>query len=346
MATIKKRKGKKGTSYQVIIRIKGYPTIYETFHRLTDAREFATKTEAEIRQGQALRKNVCQDFSFKEAVEKYFKTVSSKKSPTTQRREKETLKRLLEFFVPINLHEITPEMVANYRDKRLRQVSGTTVRQELTALSHIFQVANNEWGLRLPNPAADIKRPAPNPGRIRFLSQDEASRLLKECQKSRNKRLYPYILLLLHTGMRPSEAARLRWDQIDLERGVIVLHVTKTKVRRVVPLTETALKTLAAMERKGDYVFLRDEQANDPVPSYRFRGAFESALKRAGIKDFRMYDLRHTAASYLLMAGVDIRTLAEILGHRTLQMVMRYTHLLDEHKKKAINTLNSLGQPA
>jgi len=148
--------------------------------------------------------------------------------------------------------------------------------------------------------------------------------------------------------MRPSEAAGLRWSQIDLASRSLTLYITKNEPRTV-PLTKTVVSALQAIKDKNgdsDFVFLKGEGKSAHarnIPSSRFRPAFDNARERAGLQSVHMHDLRHTAASHMLMAGTDLRTLAAILGHSTLQMVLRYTHLLDEHKLSAVDRINSFG---
>ena len=153
--------------------------------------------------------------------------------------------------------------------------------------------------------------------------------------------------------MRASEAAGLHWNQVNLKKRVIFLPDTKNKDPRWVPLTKELAKELSKLKKtsksKGEnLVFLKEGQLKSDRakarPGIKFREAFNAAKKRAGLPDFHMHDLRHTAASHLVMSGVDIRTLADILGHRTLQMVQRYTHLLHDHKLTAIDNIGSLGK--
>ena len=193
-----------------------------------------------------------------------------------------------------------------------------------------------------------IERPKVPKGRIVFLKEDEAVRLLKECKVSRNKMLYPYVLVLLHTAMRPSEAAGLRWDQVDFERRSLTLNITKNEPRSV-PLTKTVVAIFEELKKSkplNEFVFFENKGKSENsinIPSSRFRSSFDKARERAGLPSVHMHDLRHTAASHMLMAGADIRTLAAILGHSTLQMVLRYTHLIDEHKLKAVDRISRLG---
>ena len=125
---------------------------------------------------------------------------------------------------------------------------------------------------------------------------------------------------------------RLKWKDVNLERGIITLHETKNGERRILPITGHALELMKqhakVMHINTDLVFPSE---HNPKKSIDIRTPFETALKRAGIKDFRFHDLRHSAASYLAMNGATMAEIAEVLGHKTLQMVKRYAHLSDAH---------------
>ena len=160
--------------------------------------------------------------------------------------------------------------------------------------------------------------------------------------------IFPAVQILFIFAAFVAQAAGLRWSQIDLTRRSLTLYITKTEPRTV-PLTNSVVKALQEINKmKGDndFVFLNEEGKSEQarnIPSSRFRTAFNKARARAELPELHMHDLRHTAASHLLMAGTDIRTLAAILGHSTLQMVLRYTHLLDEHKLDAVDRINDFG---
>lgn len=176
-----------------------------------------------------------------------------------------------------------------------------------------------------------------------FLTALEQEMLLAECRRARNKLLHPYVVLLLQTAMRPSEAAGLLAGQVDLDRRLLRLDDTKNGERRVLPLTDTAVAAVGpvvAGKRADQPIFLpRMRKTYQTIPSQAFRESFRAARRRAGLPHLHLHDLRHTAASRLIMAGVDLRTLAAILGHRTLQMVMRYTHLNIDHLRAAVGKL-------
>jgi integrase len=149
------------------------------------------------------------------------------------------------------------------------------------------------------------------------------------------------VILAMSTGGRQSEIWGLNWKCVDLKNGFITFEETKNDEPRSVPLTGHALELM--MERSKvprvdtDLVF---PSRVDRQKHFDFRRPFQMALKASQIKDFRWHDLRHCAASYLVMAGVDMRTVAEILGHKTMQMTQRYTHLSPEHLKDAVAKMN------
>ncbi|MEA3466673.1 MAG: site-specific integrase [Thermodesulfobacteriota bacterium] len=322
--------------------MKGYPYLSQTFDRLSDAQRWAEDTELMLRSGGYVGDTPPDDMAFSKALDRYELEVSSQKRPNTRAREKTSANVLRKSFFKLNLKEITPALVAAFRDKRLKTVGPSTIKKDLALLSHLYTIARTEWALELNNPVASIRKPTKPAGRLRLLSKDEARYLLEICKKSRNEKLYPYVQLLLHTGMRPSEGAGLAWGQVDIDTRIIDLTITKTKPRRV-PLTimavEILLHVMPEQCNKKMPIFLPQKTSSTVQrrPNLFFRRAFDNAIKKAGIDDFHMHDLRHTAASYLLMAGVDLRTLADILGHSSMQMVQRYTHLLDDHKLTPVN---------
>jgi integrase len=305
-------------------------------------------TETTLRSGGYTSDTPPDDMAFSKALDRYELEVSSQKRPNTKAREITSANQLRKSFAGLSLKEITPALVAAFRDKRLKTVGPSTIQKDLALLSHLYTIARTEWALEVNNPVASIRKPAKPNGRLRLLSKDEARHLLETCKNSRNEKLYTYVQLLLHTGMRPSEAAGLTWGQVDIDARIVDLTITKTKPRRV-PLTIKAIEILLDIMpkqcEKSMPVFLPQKISSNIQrrPNLFFRRAFDNAIKKAKIDDFHMHDLRHTAASYLLMAGVDLRTLADILGHSTMQMVQRYTHLLDDHKLEAIDRISALG---
>jgi len=350
MATISARKRKYGTVYRAEVRIAGHKPLSRTFDRESEAHRWAEDVETTLRSGGYVGEAPPDDLPIKTALHRYLDEVSSQKAPLTTDRDHRSAAPLIEHFAGQTLRRITPAMVAKYRDSRIKDIKPASLQKEMALLSHLFTIARTEWAYDIANPVIGIRKPSPGPGRLRLLNEGDILRLLDSCKKSRNLKLYHYVLLQLHTGMRPSEGAGLKWKQVDLDKRILDLTKTKTDPRRV-PLTVQAVEVLADLVPEGDcdkesYVFLPKKISNMVKlrPSIHFRGAYERALARAKIKDFTMHDLRHSAASWMIMSGIDLRTLADILGHKTMQMVQRYTHLLDKHKLKAIDRIGNLGR--
>ena len=351
MARIQTRKGKKRTTYTATVRVKGFPAVARTFDTRGEAKIWAAEIEKEMRMGRYKDVRPAEKITFEEVLTKYLAQISPTKRPNSARRDNDSSKALFRFFgSEISISEVTPQRLAAYRDARVKNVQPSTIQKEFALLSHMFNIARREWGIPVSNPVPEVTRPKVRNNRTRFLTKEEAQRLLDVAKASKNKNLYPFLLVMMHTGMRPSEAAGLQWGDVDLENRLVKLQVTKTDMRYV-PLTEKTESTLRSIRpsnvRGEDYVFLPPSSLQSKavleVPCLHFKRSFGTARIKAGLEDVHLHDLRHTAASHLLMSGVDIRTLAEILGHKTLQMVHRYTHLLNDHKLKAVDRINTLG---
>ena len=239
--------------------------------------------------------------------------------------------------------QIAPKDVEAYLDYRAAKVGPASIIHDLSFLSCLYRMARVEWEMQVDDPGKDIRKPSAPRHRLVVLTPGQIGALLDFCCVSKSERLYCYVLLLLHTAMRPSEAAGLRWDQVH--DAIIDLTETKTDPRRV-PMTLEIKAMLLKMHREGKYVFLREPLSKQVLDQpYRFfRKAFETACRDAGLKGFSLYGLRHSAASYLIMNGVDIRTVAEIMGHRNISQTMRYTHFLDSHRIEAIQAIGWLGK--
>jgi integrase len=174
-----------------------------------------------------------------------------------------------------------------------------------------------------------------NNKRLRYLSKEECQALISNCKGDTRV----IVITALNTGMRKGEILGLRWDNVDLRHGFILLDRTKNGERREIPINETLRISLQGITRRLDVpsVFF------DPVtgkPYQDVKRSFNTALRKAGIKDFRFHDLRHTFASHLVMAGVDITTVSKLLGHKSLTMTLRYSHLAPSHMVKAVNVLD------
>jgi len=178
-------------------------------------------------------------------------------------------------------------------------------------------------------------------GRIRMLSGDEEARLLAQC----GPQLKPLVLAALHTGFRSSEWLSLRWEDVNFSRKMITVRAgyVKNGESRSVPMNKVLTEALKAIRISGPsegVVFCSRHE----TPYCSFRTAFEWAVRKAGITDFTFHDPRHTFASRLVMAGVDLPTVKELMGHKHIHMTLRYTHLSSDHKQRAVDTLEQFAE--
>jgi len=192
------------------------------------------------------------------------------------------------------------------------------------------------------NPVMQISKPKESKGRTRFLSDEEREKLLNTCRSSESVFLFVIVTLALSTGMRKGEILGMKWENVDLNKKRITLVETKNGETRVVPLVGKAYELIRDLylnikPLSNDRVF---PSTNTPTQFRSIRTAWETALKKCEIENFRFHDLRHSTASYLAMSGATLLEIADILGHKTLQMVKRYSHLSEDHKATVLEKMN------
>lgn len=299
------------------------------------AEKVIAKKKAEIAENKYLdiRKDP-EPIKFHEFAKQYLKWSIPNKKPSTKPGQLSMMRTLDKTFGEKNLHEITTWQVEEWKSKRKKQVKPSTVNRELAVLKAVYSKAI-EWGKCQESPARKVKLFKGIPQRLRYLMPEELQRLVSNC----SEHLRPIVIVLAHTGMRKGEALSLRWDQVDFEKGIITLTDTKNNECRHVPMDETVKAILRGMERRGEYLF---PGLKPGKPLVWVELSFHNALKESGIEDFKLHDLRHTFASNLVMAGVDLMTVKELLGHKTIEMTLRYSHLAPEHKMKAVNILDQV----
>lgn len=253
------------------------------------------------------------------------------RSWSTDYRNLELLKR---FFKGKCLDEITPRHIEQFKSEYMaRGVAPATVNRKMACLKSMFNKAIAWKRFSGENPVKGIKFFKLNNARKRFLEKEEIARLLTNCRGY----LKPIVIIALNTGMRRGEILALRWKDVDLRRGVILLTNTKNGESREVPINEQVKTALLRLPKysKSEYVFIR--KGGEPIAD--IKKTFSTALKKSGIKDCTFHTLRHTFASHLVMASVDLNTVRELLGHKSLQMTMRYSHLSPNHKQRAVDVL-------
>jgi len=252
------------------------------------------------------------------------------------------IKQLLLVFGNCPLKKISPMFIEQWQTKRLVINKPATVNRLLATLKHMFTKAV-EWDLATEenlNKVRKVKFLPENNKRLRFLTIEEC-RALIDCSAPHLK---PIVKVALHTGLRKGEILNLRWEQVDLVHRFILLDMTKNGERREIPIDSTLWNMLNEMPHSIESNYVFTDKDGDIYKSVR--RSFSTALKKAGINNFRFHDMRHTFASHLVMAGVDITTVKELLGHKSLIMTLRYAHLAPSHTVKAMdildNTLNGI----
>ncbi len=336
MATIEPRTSSSGEkSYRVKVRLKGYPTQSATFDRLTDAKKWAAATESAIREGRHFKTAEAKKHTVSDMLTRYYSEVLPHYNDKEQKERKSKLEWWRRAIGHCSLADMTPAAITEHKAKMTQ--SAATVDKYLKNLSHAFTVAVNDWGWLEDNPVKKVKSPKLPRGRVRFLDDAERERLLTACQQSSNKQLYLCVILALSTGMRQGELMGLKWQDVNLKDGFIIL-----RERRWVPLAGHGLELLrehAKVRRLDtDLLFPGNIHAQKPID---LRKPFENALRAAEINDFHWHDLRHCTASYLAMNGASLAEIAEVLGHKTLAMVKRYAHLSDGHVSNVVASMNA-----
>lgn len=331
MATLRQRES---GYWQAIVRRRGHPVEQRTFRTKTAAEQWARDIENQIERGVFSSASEAERTTFKDLAE-LFRTEFAPHHYRTRGDGKEAwrfqLARLVEFFGAHSLSSIDQKLVSRFRDQRLAggarpAVGESTARKEIFLLSKVLNFAESERGLVLPrgNPVDRVRKPRDGASRDRRLSVDEWGRLDAQLRRSRNPYLWPAVQLAVETAMRQGELLSLRWDQVDLSRGLAFLPTTKNGTSRTVPLSGRARDVLKGLPRSicGAVV---------PIARLTLYHAFNAAVKRARIDDFTFHDLRHEALSRLAERGdFSILELAEVSGHKTLQMLKRYTHFSTE----------------
>jgi len=301
------------------------------------AEKVIAKRRAEIAENKFLDKRKEPDpVKFYDFAKEYLEWAKANKKPSSCSRDLYTMRILDKEFEGKTIQEITTWQIEKYKSKRREQFKPATVNRELALLKHMFTKAV-EWGKCNENPAKKVKLLKGAVDRVRFLMPDELQRVLCRC----GDRLQPVVMVAVHTGMRQGELLGLKWDQVNVEQGMISILDTKNHTRRDIPMNETVKAVLRGIEKRGEYVFSWDHGGR--FSRTVVQKGFRQAVREAGIEDFRFHDLRHTFASNLVMQeGVELNDVRELLGHKTMSMTLRYAHLSPKHKTRVVSLLDGV----
>jgi integrase len=316
MATIRKRKDR----WQAQVRRKGSSPVSKTFTLQKDAFLWARQMEIFADRGEipSVQQKLAADSSLSDLITRYIQTVTS----TKRSAEYETiiLQALLRH--PISqksLKELQVKDFANYRDERLKEISGASLRRQLNPIRHMFQIAINEWGIPLKeNPLDKVTLKAKDNRRERRLKDGEYQKLLQAARTRQNPYIEKIIVFAIETGMRRGEILNLCWDQVDLKRRSVTILESKNGYSRTIPITQLAAFTLQSLSKDDARVF--------PTTANSLRLAWDRMLKGTGIEDLHFHDLRHEAISRFFEMGLTVPEVASISGHRDTRMLLRYAH--------------------
>lgn len=359
MATYRTYKKKSGmVSVTATIR-KSNGSFTETFTSATktkamsEAKAWAAEFENDIYL-QKKKSHLAARQRLSDFFDSYFEHIelTARKKPATvilERQSRKQLERLIG--AGTYLTDISTATIAAYRDQRIREgIGASKIRAEIALVSCLFKFAMQEKGFNIENPVASGKmwRPPAPKEKTDFLTEQEIKVFMAACRMSRNTKLAAYITVLLNTGMRPGEAAMLKVGSVDKDKHSIWIDQTKNDESRRIPLTASAWKEIAPLiadRHPDEYVFHKGKVLPEMwtlKPASMFRDAFDQAKLAAGLDRITRHGMRHTAATHMMQNGVHIRTIAAVLGHKTLQMVMKYTHPDEAELRKAVDTLDGL----
>ena len=291
----------------------------------------------EAKEGIVPELNKIKDCKISELAEDYLKWTERQRVHKTK---KIWVKQLVEHFGNFSVKNLNSKAIEQWQSKRLKYNKPSTVNRLTGCLKHMVN-KGVEWDMVAEDALKRVRMVKPlaeNNKRLRFLTIEECNTLLDCCAPH----LRPIVTVALNTGMRRGEILSLKWEQVDLSHGFILLGITKNGERREIPINTTLEYLFNDLSKNADSVYVFVDKDGNPYQSVK--RSFATACRNAGIHDFRFHDQRHTFASHLVMAGIDLTSVKELLGHKSLNMTMRYAHLAPGHKRMAVNTLDAMLQ--
>jgi len=328
----------RGNNWYIDLRFKGQRIREMIGPSRKDAEKVIAKKKTEIIENKYLdiRKDL-DPIKFHDFAKEYLQWAKTNKKASTCLRDISIMRLFDKEFEGKNIQDITTWQIEKWKSKRGDKFKPNSVNRELALLKHIFSKAI-EWKRIKENSVKSVKCLKGATKRVRYLMPDEIQILLSNCNDLLRGLLKPLVTVALHTGARKGELQNLQWPQVDFELGIISLLDTKNGERRDIPINETVKITLKAMDRSNEFVF--PNRNGKRIDDAQVQIAFTEAVKRSGIEDFHFQDLRHTFASNLVMQGAELNDVRELLGHKKMDMTLRYAHLSPKHKRKVVNILD------
>ncbi|BFU94354.1 MAG: putative Integrase [Nitrospira sp.] len=306
--------------------------------RLADA--ILAKVKVQIVEGQYFERAAAESHTFQELMDRYEKEHVARK--LRHRGLKGYMKNLRGFFGERTLADITPKEIVAYKNKRYEDgMAPATINRELANLKKAFNLAMREWEWCHQNPVSRVSMEKENNKRDRWLTEEEEGRLLGSCRPW----LLDVVVFALHTGMRMGEILELTWRGVDFNHRTVTVFRSKNGERRTIPVNETVLHMLKEKSKVRSLVLDRVfcSKIFTPLESGHLRRAFRLALSKAKIEEFHFHDLRHTFATRLVQAGIDLYKVQQLLGHKSPIMTQRYAHHYPESLRDGVEILDRRG---
>ena len=313
MASIRYR----NSLYQVQIRMKNL-SLSQSFPTLQSARRWASCEEARIiRESDPSYRY--RAHSLAEVLENYQRRILIDKGRSHPDRW------IVQAFLKLgwirkSLDQLSVQDIADYRDQRLKIIKASSLHRQFFVLRHALTIAGREWDWDVPEGLLErVRIPPKAPQAIRRITQKQQIKLLSTCLETGRKDIHLIVLIALRTALRRSEILSLNWKDIDLDNRLITIHHTKNGHYRTLPIAKDLhLQLLKSRRAEEGMLFTLSANA--------LRLAFDRIRAKADLKDIRFHDLRHEAISSFFEMGLTVPEVAMISGHRTLSMLMRYSH--------------------
>ena len=356
MVNYYKRENKNGTCYQATIRIKGYNILRKTFKKKSDAQNWAEPIEQAMKKGTYIENTIVIDTNdFRQNIVLMSDLITYFKENIAQERYSaaEKYNVMYEWWIDkigsIKVRELSASMLSSCKQilatekiiKKGKEVvrGNNTINKYLMCLSAILTYAVKELELINVNPMSKIKLMQKPTGRTRFLSDAEIEKLKAVC-KEHSDMLHLFFLLLLKTGGRFNEVRHLEIKDVDYSNNKVYFIDTKNKTHRGVHVDKNTLALLLEYSKKNDikegYIFSSNKRGAELCD---MKGIMEQAIRKAGIQDFHIHDIRHTTASILARNGASLLEIAEILGQKSLTVARRYSHLTIKHTEELLSSI-------
>lgn len=312
------------------------------------AENILAKVKVSVIEGKWFDVHAAKQHTFDELMEKYMTEHSAvNKTPESSLRDEHYRRHLSRIFGGLTLDKITSNLVSRYKAMRVKDgAKPATIKNELVCLNHAFNLAAEEWEWLSHNPIARVKMPVVENQIDRWLTAEEEKALMDACHD--RKWLADVVIFALNTGVRQGGIINLQWKDVDLFRRTATIKKKSRmgKGKYTIPLNQTVMELLKAKSKvvnMSGYVFT--QHANERLSKREVQRQFNTAVTRAKIAHFRFHDLRHTFATRLVQAGIDIYTVSKLMGHSSVRMTERYAHHYPESVRHGVEILDRLNAP-